>query len=97
LRGALDLRLQLLELLLEFGDEIISELAGALIFALTPCRRELVALLVKVGLELLHLVKLVLLCLPAAGDRGRTLLQRGDVLLDGVEALLRARVSFLLQ
>ena len=73
------LRLDRLELLLELGDAAIGEFAGALVFAAALRIGELGARLLELGLELLRIGKLALLRLPARGQIGRLLLQRGQV------------------
>src|SRR5262249_3114750 len=69
-RAAAGPLLERLELLLKLRDAAIGELTGALVLATALRSCELVARMVELGLELLHLAELVLLRLPAAGDRG---------------------------
>ena len=69
--------LDVLELLLELGNAAIGQFAGALVFALALRIGELDAQLVELGLDLLGLRQLFLLGLPARGQVGGLLLQRG--------------------
>ena len=68
-----------LELLLELRDAAIGQLAGALVLAPALGVGELDAQMVELGLELLGVGELVLLRLPARGQIGRPLLQRGQL------------------
>ena len=70
------------EFLLEPGDDAIAELAGALIFALALRLFELATRLVEIFLEFLGAVELVLLALPFGGERGRSLLEIGELLVE---------------
>ena len=89
--------LDVLELLLELRNAAISEFAGALIFAATLRIGEFHPQLVELGLEFLRVRQLVLFALPATGQFGRRLLELSQLLLQFLEAVLRARIGFLLE
>ena len=79
------------ELLLEVGDHAIGQFAGALIFAAALRLGEFVARLLELLLELLGAAELVLLRLPARGERGRFLFEIGELAFELREPVLRGR------
>src|SRR5262249_46232824 len=85
------------ELLLELGNAAIGELARALVFAAPLRIRELVARLLELRLELLGIRELVLLGLPAGGQRGGLLLEPGELFFEPRQAILGAGIGLLAQ
>ena len=94
---AVALALRLLELLLERGDRVVSEPASFRVVALALRLGERVARGVELFLELGGLAKLVLLGLPAGGQRVGLLLQFRKLAGELLEAILRSCVGLLLQ
>ena len=96
-RALIRIRLDPGELLLELGDTAIGQFARALVFAAALRVGELDPQLVELGLQLLRVGELALLGIPARGQVGRTLLELLQLLLEVLQARLRARIGFLLQ
>ncbi len=86
-----------LELALETGDHAIAELAGAGEVALALRDLDLHAGLVELFLQALDVLDRFLLLLPFGGEDVGLLLELGEVVLQGLQPVLRRGVGFLLE
>ena len=83
--------------LLQLGDPAIGQLARLLVLAAALRIGELDAERVQLTLELLRVRQLVLLGAPFRGQRGRLLLEIGELLLQRLQPGLGAEIALLLQ